>query len=128
MPSATKLCPRCNQTFSRAEFGKRSYCKPCHNDWQKEYYAKDKRRARVAVARSTYGLTEEQLIALEDSHQGLCGICNRPCPANNNLSIDHCHETGKVRGLLCRRCNSGLGMFDDSPEFLRLAALYLESR
>ena len=59
-----------------------------------------------------------------------CAICKstEPCMKNaGRLYVDHCHETGEVRGLLCFRCNTMLGNAGDSPEVLRLAAEYLEN-
>lgn len=64
----------------------------------------------------------ERLLAEQD---GLCAICFGPPDDNRKLSIDHCHETGKVRGLLCTRCNMGLGYFRDAPNVLESAIGYL---
>lgn len=56
-----------------------------------------------------------------------CGICQIEADLLKEcLHIDHCHTTGKVRGLLCRSCNLGLGFFRDSPELMNNASLYLE--
>lgn len=68
-----------------------------------------------------YSLTPEQFEALLRSHHGQCAICN----AGVATCIDHDHKTGKVRGLLCAGCNSGLGQFRDNPEVLEQAARYL---
>ena len=56
---------------------------------------------------------------------GACAICKQV--SQETLAIDHCHTTGKVRGLLCRKCNTGLGNYDDEPSRLREAAAYLEA-
>ena len=55
---------------------------------------------------------------------GLCAICKRK--PKKKLGVDHCHVTGVVRGLLCNKCNSGLGFYEDNPAFLRTATAYLE--
>ena len=58
--------------------------------------------------------------------QGLCAICKKPCPSGRRLAVDHVHdETQRVRGLLCCKCNRGIGNFNDTPEFLDAAAAYL---
>jgi len=69
-----------------------------------------------------YGMTVEEWETLFSSQKGACGICEKAVP----LCVDHCHETGKIRGLLCRKCNSALGMLDDSICLARKAVLYLE--
>ena len=76
-----------------------------------------------------YGLTESEYESMWQSQQGLCAICKRPEPESirARLCIDHCHDTGRVRGLLCGFCNTGLGGFRDNVESLRSAIAYLES-
>jgi hypothetical protein len=56
---------------------------------------------------------------------GKCAICK--LISKQKLCVDHDHSTGKVRGLLCKKCNWGIGLFGDKPNFLRTAADYLES-
>lgn len=63
----------------------------------------------------------------EVSQSSLCAICGQTCSTGQRLCVDHDHATGKMRGLLCRKCNSGLGQFGDDPEMLRAALSYLEA-
>ena len=57
---------------------------------------------------------------------GACAICTLPFEAKPKaINVDHCHATGRVRGLLCSRCNLGIGMFRDSAQMLRRAAEYV---
>lgn len=69
-----------------------------------------------------YGITAQDFAVMYLSQDGLCGICGVPM---TNPYVDHCHQTGKVRGLLCHHCNTGLGNFRDCPEFLLNAIQYL---
>ncbi len=78
------------------------------------------RRNRVGA----YGLTLEAFQAMERGQNGCCAICARP-PTKGNLNVDHCHETGRVRGLLCKPCNTALGALGDNAEGLRRALTYL---
>lgn len=75
-----------------------------------------------------YGLTQEEYEALLVRSGGCCEICGVPevSAPKGRLHIDHCHSTGKVRGLLCQRCNHGLGHFGDDPQALIKAVLYLQ--
>ncbi|AKJ14215.1 hypothetical protein ABB07_30440 [Streptomyces incarnatus] len=72
--------------------------------------------------RRKYGLTKAERDALIASQGGVCCICLAAPPAH----VDHCHETGRVRGVLCFSCNAALGQFKDQPEVIRRAAAYVE--
>lgn len=71
-----------------------------------------------------YGLTLGEYDGLLIAQRGKCAICAAEVP----LCIDHCHESGQVRGLLCRECNLAIGLFADDAARLRAAAEYLEQR
>lgn len=77
-----------------------------------------------------YGLTPESFEKLLDDHKGRCGICDvdldRTKGIGRNLHIDHCHASGVVRGLLCGKCNLGLGLFADNTDRLQGAIDYLK--
>ena len=72
--------------------------------------------------RRKFNLTEEQYQQMLQNQHGHCAIC----PTTEDLVVDHCHDTGKVRGLLCRKCNVALGMFADSKDKLEAALNYLK--
>lgn len=80
--------------------------------------------ARVRHRKRKYNITKEDLSAMLFGQDGLCAICDSPL--TESLHVDHNHETGKIRGLLCNQCNLALGQFKDSPEVLRKAAEYVE--
>lgn len=81
---------------------------------------------RIHRLRSEYGITPEEYQALSESQGHVCAICGNPDLKYDNLAVDHCHDTGRVRGLLCRLCNTGLGALGDKPEGLKKALAYLE--
>jgi hypothetical protein len=90
-----------------------------------------KNRTRAVALK--YEITEAEYLAMATMQAGGCAICGRKSIGGKSqrikyLSVDHCHSTGQVRGLLCHSCNTGLGMFGDSPERMRLAIAYLERR
>jgi hypothetical protein len=89
---------------------------------------KVKERARYYTKRDSilfhkYGLREKDVAALLILQGGGCAICR----GSHLLGVDHDHETGEVRGILCRKCNSGLGQFNDRLELVRNGIAYLES-
>lgn len=73
-----------------------------------------------------YGLPPERFFALILDQQSACAICGADFTALGGIRVDHDHATGRVRGLLCSPCNTGLGQFHDDPGTLRTAAEYLE--
>lgn len=113
---------------------------PAYKAWQRVYQSRPEvlaagavRRKRVrqenpALAqekhrRRKYGLSTAVVLALLDLQNNRCPICGRL--ADRNSSVDHCHKTGLVRGMLCRSCNAGIGQLRDSVELLRAAIAYL---
>ena len=70
-------------------------------------------------------ITTEDYATLLNQQDGVCAICRSPAPPERALAVDHCHQTGRVRGLLCDRCNTSLGGFGDSPGALVHALAYL---
>ena len=128
-----RTCSGCKEPKSFELFhrhstrGYQAYCIPCQNERQKEYKRQryDARVSKDTKLQRSYGISladYEQMLA---DQNGVCKICGKPDP-DFALSVDHCHKTGKVRGLLCGSCNFGLGKFYDSPNLLRRAAEYLE--
>lgn len=72
-----------------------------------------------------FGITKNIFDNLCSNQKGCCAICECPANSEKSLAIDHNHETGKVRGLLCAKCNVGLGMFKDNKNLLANAINYL---
>lgn len=82
--------------------------------------------ASFARRKKKYGISREDYAALLTGQQNQCRICRTEFKDTSEAKVDHDHETLQVRGLLCSQCNTGLGSFRDSPDFLRNAAAYLE--
>lgn len=86
-----------------------------------------RRMRREAMVRYTYGITQAELELRIEQQQGWCAICGGPPNGpGKRLHIDHCHDTGRIRGLLCGKCNTMIGLADNDPERLMAAAMYLE--
>lgn len=72
-----------------------------------------------------YGLTLAQYDDMYRAQSGLCVVCFGPPDIGQSLCVDHCHTTGRVRGLLCHNCNKALGLLKDDPERILRLATYL---
>ena len=85
-------------------------------------------RERASAIRCLYGIELVDYERLANAQGGVCAICGVEIPLvwGAGGSVDHDHDTGDVRGILCSNCNAGLGMFGDDPEIIRSAAMYLE--
>ena len=131
-----KTCTLCKTEKPHSEFYKQktskdghgSWCKPCQRDyntqWRKDNPDRVKFHNESGTLKYKYGITVEERQALLNKQGGTCAIC----PSTTKLSVDHCHDTGKVRGILCHTCNVGLGMFHNDVEKLRAAIAYLENQ
>ncbi|WP_306432403.1 endonuclease VII domain-containing protein [Streptomyces sp. A1136] len=103
-----------------------------HSEWHKNATASDGLSTRCKACRAiqgraghlkrSHGITEEERDLMIAAQGGLCGICQE-APAEH---VDHDHQTGKVRGVLCFSCNAALGQFKDRPDVIRRAAAYVE--
>jgi hypothetical protein len=110
-------CLTCSKPFEREWSDKRRYCSvEC-----RRYYQRLRR----------HGLTMQQYVAMLEAQGGVCGICHGDWKGWNGQQgphIDHCHKTGRVRGLLCGVCNHAIAMLREDPVIIRRAADYLEQQ
>ena len=143
-----KTCTKCKETRPIDDFhndrtgknGKRSQCRFCvlaaNKDWQarnpehakecwkrssNKRYSKDVRQKRRL---KSYNLSESQYTLLVSFSAGKCNICERELGTKEH--IDHCHDSGKVRGLLCVKCNTAIGLLNDDAALMRRAIEYIE--
>lgn len=146
MPEKTKQCTCCLKTklleqfYKRGQCGReasnrfRSHCKECCSlkaavRWNEneDFRHRGKSNSYKHILKKNYGLTEEDYLSMYKEQDGLCAICKQK---NYNkagrLAVDHCHVTGKVCGLLCTKCNAGIGLLGDSVQMLKVAISYLE--
>jgi hypothetical protein len=116
----TKKCPRCKLEILSKLF----YRKPQNKDGLDSCC---KKCAIIRQKEASYGVSEKWIEDTLDSQGGACAICKFvPSAKGRPLGVDHNHSTNKVRGLLCDRCNMGIGHLKDSIETLKSAISYLE--
>lgn len=128
--TGTKKCCHCKEERPVSDFtkrlrnrdGLRSRCKYCDRASEKAYRLENPNSSRLAKVRQVYGLNADEYIQLLTEHDNKCRICK----SDKRLGVDHCHKTGKVRGILCTRCNTGLGMFGDNINSLINSIEYLK--
>ncbi|WP_370880415.1 endonuclease VII domain-containing protein [Streptomyces aurantiacus] len=119
VPAGHKYCRTCGKTKPHTEWtrnrsasdGFATLCKSCKAA-----------KGRAGHLKRHYGITEAERDEMVASQMGLCVICLK-APA---VHVDHCHQTGRVRGVLCFNCNSAIGKLGDDPDAVRRAAAYLE--
>lgn len=94
----------------------------------REKYAREPHKYRSSTLRWRYGINKEDYEQKLEKQNGVCAICKEPRLRNKDkfLAVDHCHTTGKFRGVLCTRCNTGIGLFRDNIVNLEAAIKYLK--
>lgn len=147
-----KTCNKCKMTlpldrFYKArngdQYGLMSWCKKCHAKNGAKYKANNRERLLAIERRrykekphlrlgqklrSRYGITLKQYQDMVEIQKGLCAVCFRPeTSSKKRLSVDHNHETKKVRALLCHMCNAAIGYVKENPDIARNIATYLEA-
>ena len=96
------------------------------NRWKRENPEKHELSHLKNRLKKEYGLTLEEYYAMRDKQNGCCALCGKnEAEIDRRLDVDHDHVTGKVRGLLCGRCNKALGLFDDKANVLLKASSYV---
>ncbi len=125
----TKRCSQCKEAkessaFYKSQWENGSWCKMC----VRKNYADRRDKVRWARILRDYGISQADYTAMFEAQGGVCDICKKPERAQRFkfLAVDHDHLTNKIRGLLCHRCNAGLGNFNDAIGLFRAAADYLE--
>ena len=133
-----KICCDCHIEKDTSEFNKQldrkcgvaGRCKQCQSIYHKQWYTKNKERMKERFRKNNYSLryniTIEDYEKLLAKQNNSCAICySTKGSANKRLAVDHNHQTGVVRGLLCDECNTGLGKFKDNTSLLTNAIAYL---
>ena len=119
------VCTKCGEDKDETEFYKNfSQCKECHRLNMKKQYNKNKThykaKGRRAMIKKDYGITQE-----EYNYCMSTSDCCQICGSTENLCYDHDHTTMKFRGVLCKKCNKGLGLLGDNKEGILRALEYI---
>ena len=114
---------RCRACRARAnrEYAKRPEVRARSAELKRAWRKAHPDKARAAARRETHGVTDAEVERMLARQGGRCSICR----ASDADSIDHCHTTNRIRAILCRACNAGLGFFRDDARLMRAAAAYL---
>ena len=113
---------------ARVKQGQRENAARVNPYWRKRRQEPEvKRRERDAYLQRKFGISVEEYDAVLATQRGVCAVCVRPPTPGISLHVDHDHETGQIRGLLCLRCDNGLGDLEDDPGLLQAATRYLEA-
>lgn len=131
VPAKESLARRNKRYYEKNKEEIKEYKKIQQAQYKKDYYEKNREKMlkQTTVARRLrmFGVTEDEYNELFTKQSGKCAICGKhQSDLNHTLCVDHCHETGKIRGLLCHDCNVGIGRLKDSLKNLRNAIKYLK--
>jgi len=135
-----KVCCICKEEKALTEFSIRrrsrdgllECCKACNAERARRYRAANPSAFRDYSLQAKYGISEADYRLILEAQQGGCAICHGPPNGNPHSSgkihfhVDHDHETGEVRSLLCSKCNTALGLLDEDQARIRQMLVYLE--
>jgi hypothetical protein len=147
-----RTCKICKQLKTKNNFAPQGYqCRQCRTEKQRLYYAamppktaeqrkkateyqkayrlknleKVKQDSRVRHIKRKFNLTQEEYNDMLKAQNGVCATCNQKCKTGNHLAVDHDHKTGKIRGLLCKDCNTSLGLLKEDIQILENLKNYI---
>lgn len=139
----TKICNTCKVEKSIDDFpngvnyaeGKRPNCLDCRREYERASYHKHKHKKpyvyeedKDVKLKRAYGISYQEYLHMLEAQQNACAICGiEKENVSRAFAVDHCHDTGKVRGLLCNNCNTGIGNLRDDIGLLERAIVYLKS-
>lgn len=126
-----KRCSKCRADKPTEEFWKDSsrhdglnhHCNTCSSAKFKKWKDEHPEHVKSHRLKARYGIDRTEYFKIAEEQNNLCKICNR----KRKLFVDHCHDTGKIRGLLCQKCNSALGFLDDDVSHVRSMLEYMEN-
>lgn len=131
------MCSKCKKKKEVSAFGVKNYnkdglnhyCKKCENERSKIKYSDPDQRekAKYRQIKNNYGLTKEQYLQMLVTQHNQCKICEAKLLNDKNTHIDHCHKTGKIRGVLCKSCNHLLGNLKDDLTLINKIIQYLKN-
>lgn len=117
-------CRKCAAEYVRAWHAKAEN-KAKQKEVKKAYYADNKEAFLNTLLKKAQGISWAQYEVLLNEQGGVCFICKEKCASGRRLAVDHCHKTGVIRGLLCGRCNCGIGNLQESEDIFLNAIQYL---
>lgn len=129
-----KTCTKCGQVKELSEFSKNRHnksgfnyrCKACERERIMQWKVENPDKQRDSRLRRNYGISLDAYDQLLQEQGGVCAICGTDNPGSNTrFMVDHNHDTGEVRGLLCGNCNRGIGLLGDNISTLSKAITYL---
>ena len=135
---SSKTCSTCGIEKTIIEFsvvkyrltgsGVRGSCKECEKKRKQAQYTENREYYRNRKLKRLFGITQADYLNMLEAQNGRCAICGTDVPGGNGaFHVDHCHTANNVRGLLCHKCNVGLGLFNDNISSLSSAILYLSN-
>lgn len=131
-----KKCAKCKELLPKNKFysdkskksGLSSYCISCSKKGSKLRRKGKEEERRNYDLNYRYGIGVKEYSILLEKQENVCKICKCSCKSGMRLSVDHCHSTEKVRGLLCSKCNRALGGFNDDISLLKKAIEYVKNK